>query len=374
MNAPHDTAALGAQAGTVWSVDEWSPLEEVIVGCVDEAILPAWDVVNAVTVPEGEWDAIARDLTAGRGKGHPYPPELVEAGRRAAANLVRLLESEGVKVRRPEPPAASQSFSTPEWAVESGFCAANPRDVMLVVGDEIIEAPMADRTRYFEIWPYRPLLKAYFQAGARWTAAPKPQLSDALYDASYRRPAPGEPMRYIVSEFEPVFDAAEFARCGRDLFTQLSHTTNRAGIAWLQRHLGEAFRIHVLPGINPEAIHLDSTFVPLAEGRALVNPEYLDLSRLPPVLKSWELLVAPPGSATPVPHKGLLSDWIHLNVLSLDGERIIVEASQTPLIDALRRWGFKPIPCAFEGYYPFIGSLHCATLDIRRRGALQSYF
>ena len=114
--------------------------------------------------------------------------------------------------------------------------------------------------------------------------------------------------------------------------------------------------------------------MPLAEGRALVNPEYLDLTRLPPVLKSWELLEAPPGSATPVPHRGLLSEWIHLNVLSLDGKRIIVEASQTPLIDALKRWGFEPIPCPFEGYYPFIGSLHCATLDIRRRGPLQSYF
>jgi len=47
----------------------------------------------------------------------------------------------------------------------------------------------------------------------------------------------------------------------------------------------------------------------------------------------------------------------------LDEERIIVEKRQEPLIKALKNWGFKPIPCAFENYFPFLGSFHCATLD-----------
>ncbi len=127
----------------------------------------------------------------------------------------------------------SQGFSTPAWSVGSGFCAANPRDVLLVVGEEIIEAPMADRSRHHEAWPYRSLLKDYSRRGARWTAAPKPQLTDALFDPNYRIPEPGEDIRYVLTEHEPVFDAAEFARCGRDLFTQLSHATNRFGIEWL---------------------------------------------------------------------------------------------------------------------------------------------
>ena len=40
----------------------------------------------------------------------------------------------------------------------------------------------------------------------------------------------------------------------------------------------------------------------------------------------------------------------------------------------LRDWGFEPIPCAFRHAYKFGGSFHCATVDIRRRGTLQSYF
>ena len=57
-----------------------------------------------------------------------------------------------------------------------------PRDFLLVVGDEMIESPMAWRCRYFEYEAYRPLLRKYFNEGARWTAAPKCTMEDGLYD------------------------------------------------------------------------------------------------------------------------------------------------------------------------------------------------
>ena len=60
--------------------------------------------------------------------------------------------------------------------------AAMPRDILIVVGDEIIEVPMAWRSRFFEYHAYRPLLKEYFKRGAKWTTAPKPLMSDDLYD------------------------------------------------------------------------------------------------------------------------------------------------------------------------------------------------
>ena len=41
---------------------------------------------------------------------------------------------------------------------------------------------------------------------------------------------------------------------------------------------------------------------------------------------------------------------------------------------ALRDWGFEPVPTPFMNYKLFGGGFHCATLDIRRRGELQSYF
>ncbi len=61
-----------------------------------------------------------------------------------------------------------------------------------------------------------------------------------------------------------------------------------------------------------------------------------------------------------------------INVLMLDPKRVVMEASQKTLIAALRNWGVEPIPCPFLNYAPFGGSFHCATLDIRRRGELES--
>lgn len=352
------------------SHNEWDPLEEVIVGRLEHAMFPAWNVINNATAPEGEWQTAAAAIG---GEGAPYPAEMVDAAQQALNRLIHILKAEGVTVRQPDLFDFSRAYRSPDWQIESGFCAANPRDPFMVVGNEIIETPMADRGRYFEAWPYRRLFKEYFAAGAKWVSAPKPQLCDALYDSNYSVPAKDEPMRYVVNEFEPVFDAADFVRCGRDIFCQLSNVTNRMGVEWLRRHLGERYRIHILQNQSPEAIHIDTTFMPLAPGKVLVSPDYIDVETLPAVLDSWDVLVAPEA----VPHDtslGMVSDWISINVLMLDEERIIVEQKQEPLIKSLKAWGFKPIPIDYEAYYPFLGGIHCATLDVRRRGELQSYF
>ena len=89
---------------------------------------------------------------------------------------------------------------------------------------------MAWRSRFFEYRAYRPLIKEYFKQGAKWTAAPKPQMTDQLYDAQYPD-VDDEMLRYksmaegkfVTTEFEPCFDAADFIRAGRDIFAQRSH-------------------------------------------------------------------------------------------------------------------------------------------------------
>ena len=94
-----------------------------------------------------------------------------------------------------------------------------------MIGDEIIESPMAWRSRFFEYIAYRPLIKEYFKQGAKWTTAPKPQMSDDLYDLDYpdeNRDSLCNEGRFITTEFEPCFDAADFTRAGKDIFVQRS--------------------------------------------------------------------------------------------------------------------------------------------------------
>jgi glycine amidinotransferase len=58
----------------------------------------------------------------------------------------------------------------------------------------------------------------------------------------------------------------------------------------------------------------------------------------------------------------------------LDEQRVIVSRGEETLIQAFREWGFTPIPCSFWHYATIGGGLHCATVDVRRRGRLESYF
>ncbi|MFF8228063.1 hypothetical protein [Streptomyces caelestis] len=120
----------------------------------------------------------------------------------------------------------------------------------------------------------------------------------------------------------------------------------------------------------------DTTFVPLAPGKVLVNPEYVDVDCLPEVLNSWDVLIAPepdPINERLLEITSMCGKWLSMNVLMIDEKRVIAERHHTGMLRALENWGFEPIPCVLLHYAPFGGSFHCATLDVRRRGTLESY-
>lgn len=364
------TARRGALTSPVNSHNEWDPLEEVVVGRLDGATIPSSHPVVTCNIPP--WAARLQRLAA----GFRYPRMLIDRAQQELDGFIALLHSLDITVRRPEAVDHRRRFRTPAWS-SRGFCNSCPRDSLLVIGDEIIETPMAWPCRYFETHSYRPLLKDYFHRGARWTAAPKPELGDELFVPGFRAPKAGEPVRHVLTEFEPVFDAADFVRAGRDLFVTRSNVTNRAGIEWLRRHLGSGYRIHEIESSCPTPMHIDTTFLVLAPGKALINPAYVNVDRLPAILDSWDILVAP--EPDPI-HDKLLDittmcgKWLSLNVLMVDERRVIADRHHTKMLRALESWGFEPIPCSLLHYAPFGGSFHCATLDVRRRGTLESYF
>jgi glycine amidinotransferase len=53
---------------------------------------------------------------------------------------------------------------------------------------------------------------------------------------------------------------------------------------------------------------------------------------------------------------------------------VIVERHEGPMIGLMRSLGCVVITCPFDRVYPFGGGFHCCTADVRREGALQSYF
>ncbi|PIR83777.1 amidinotransferase [Candidatus Kaiserbacteria bacterium CG10_big_fil_rev_8_21_14_0_10_51_14] len=351
----------------VQSYNEWDPLEEVVVGVVEGATVPPWDAITMATVPShAHW-------FFKKYGGKPFPSKMIQKASEELEGLATLFKELGIMVRRPEQTDFSKQYQTPWWK-SRGLYAAMPRDVLITIGDTLIEAPMAWRTRYFEIHAYRPLIRDYFERGAKWLSAPKPSMDDNFYDNKYQSELPyvDGKKQFIITNEEVAFDAADFVRFGRDILVQKSQVTNDLGIEWVRRHIGPEYTIHEVEFDDPHPMHIDTTIVPLAPGKIMVNPTWV--KKLPKMFKSWDVLEAPQPAKPFDSGMYFSSDWLSINILSIDEKRVMVEAQEEPLIRALHQWGFEPIPVPFRNFYPFGGSVHCATLDVRRRGTLQSYF
>ncbi|MFF0630069.1 glycine amidinotransferase [Streptomyces sp. NPDC004296] len=359
--------------------NEWDTLQEVVVGSATGACFEPTEPGN-------------RPQTRGEG-GAPFPtgPKPAEAVDRAneqLAGLAALLTAQGVTVRRPAPHDFSKPLRTPAFEVENQYCAVCPRDVMITLGNGILEATMSRRARYFEYEPYRKLVYEYWDADPRvtWTVAPKPTMADSMYRQDFwewplkERHARMHDSEFCVTQDEVVFDAADMSRFGRDILIQESMTTNRAGIRWLKRTLEpKGFRVHPVHfPLDYFPSHIDCTFVPLRPGLVLTNPErpIRETERQMFTDNGWRLVAAPQPVLTndDMPPYCQSSKWLSMNVLSVSPQKVICEEQEKPLQDLLYSLGFEVLTVPFRDVFEYGGSLHCATWDIRRDSTREDYF
>ncbi len=201
------------------SWNEWDTLKHVIVGTVENSNVPP---MEPALEPK-----ISKD-SGMVGSHGPRKQESVDKANIQLDNFVKILESHGVQVDRPTPIDFTKAISTPDWKNDGQFGSMPPRDVILTVGNEMLEAPMSYRCRWFEYLAYRPLLEKYYDEdpNMRWESAPKPRLTSKTYKSHYLPEGITEEDRYkkiedrdmILTEQEPLFDAAEVLRFGKDLF------------------------------------------------------------------------------------------------------------------------------------------------------------
>lgn len=345
----------------VWSCNEWDPLEEVVVGNPLQARFPTPDLSTRLAEFP---DRSLEDIPQG-----PFPQKIIEETEEDLSAFVAVLEQAGVKVRRPETWSHEARFSTIHWE-SRGYYNYCPRDVMLVIGDHIIETPNVIRSRAQETFSYRTMLMEYLKSGAKWYSAPRPMLLDSLFDVDLDKPMPRND--------EPAFDAANVLRLGRDLIYLVSGTGNEMGGYWLQTILGDAYRVHFLKDVYYGS-HIDSTFVALRPGLMLCNPARLNDDTLPDILKQWEVVYSPPMESTgrhdaEYLSKSIGSAWIDMNLFSINPGLVVVDRDQKTLIRLLEQQGLDVIPLKLRHSRMMGGGFHCVTLDIRRKGTLQRYF
>jgi glycine amidinotransferase len=357
----------------------WDPLRHTIVGRATGSMVQA---------PE---PAVQRDFPDDGfplGTYGPMPKDMADEANEQLDNFADVLQHRGIRVDRPIPLDFGRRVTTPDWQHDSMFGCMPPRDVLLTVGTEILEATMCYRSRWFEYLCYRPVLQSLFASdpAMRWEAAPKPRLTDSSYVPGfwdvYNTLSTEEQLArvaahdLVLTEAEPLFDAADVARFGKDLFVQLSLVTNRQGCEWLRRHFSD-HRVHEVISTNTHPLHIDSTWVPLRPGLVLHCGERLADAELMKYFEvnDWQVVDAvQPASWEHLPRLSFCSPWLAVNMLNLDARTICVEEREVRLAEQLDKLGFEVVPVPFRAVGPFGGGLHCSTVDIERDGVMEDYF
>jgi len=333
--------------------NEWDPLEEMIVGIADGAQVPvpdrglfAVDYADHLDSPE--------EIPAG-----PYDAQVIEEAAEDLDALAAALRQQGVTVRRPAVTDQTRSFGTPEWTT-NGYYNYCPRDVLLPIGQTMIEMLLVLRSRYREI------LLDYFRSGANWISAPKPRLPDETYNV---RPESGS----ILNDLEPVLDAANVLRMGRDILCQISCSGNMLGCQWLQRVLGDAYRVHPVAGVY-DGTHLDTTITLVRPGLVVLNPERIRPDQVPAVFRNWEIIWCPEmvdtGYSWSYPRASI---WQGMNFIMVNPTLAVVNELQLPLIKELESHGVEVLPLKMRHARNLSGGFHCVTVDVRRKGQLEDY-
>ncbi len=338
---------------------EWGTLQEVVVGSAMGAQIPAIKGKDIHCVDYANIDDL-NSMPSGS-----YSTDILHETQEDLDLFAKQLQNMDIVVHRPEPMNYASIHSTPLWQSDGyyGYC---PRDSILIIGDKIIETPMALRSRYFETLSLRKILSRYTDAGSVHVSAPKPMLTDDLYDrTNLDKPT--------LCNSEPVFDAANIIRCGKDIFYLVSNSGNHKGAQWLQTYLGQDYNVHVMDNIYAH-VHIDTTILPLCPGKVLLNPSRINSSNLPEYFKYWDKIWSPDPVLTPCMEKWAPgSKWIGMNVLSLGPNTVAVEKRQTPLIKLLELNGFNVLEVNLKHCRTLSGGPHCVTLDTCRVDSYDDY-
>ena len=354
------------------SWNEWDELKEVIVGhCSMIDTININHSFRFFLKENVHNDLLAKSVTLKRRLSEQRQEDLDNI----SAHLMKL----GINVLRPNRVTMDKEFRTPYFEEEL-IGAENIRDQTMIVGDTIIETTPIWNRRYFENELLKDIFQSYFRNGAKWVMSPKCRMRDVDYDYDFVKDLSGPELhaRYEAQQipFEMMFDGAQCLRFGYDILMNVSCANHWAGYLWLQRYLGEKFKVHC---VSITDHHIDGMMIPLREGLVLMNHFSMKerLKLLPGWLQKWEFLqVSTPHD---VAEEGfhMASANINVNVLPLSPKKTMifeeVAGRADPLAELLVKHGVEPIVVQLRHSRIFGGGLHCLTLDTVRDGGPKRY-
>ena len=304
----------------MYSINEWDPLEAVVVGTATHA---NWPTNDPVFVNEGK----KTTWTETPVPSGPVPQIIIDQANRELDTLSETLLRYGATVYRPKPM---------NFVEVNGMYNYCPRDRLLIWGDTMVDVNMMYPCRNQEIKNY------------------------------YRFMDEARQVLTMPRNAGMILDAANVCRLGNTWLFLESDSGNRAAYEWLCENF---------PQVNIElcnfyaGVHIDSTIVPLQEGLVMLNASRVTVDNCPRAFDFWEKIWVTDDMIVPQAfyQYPYASKWIAMNMLVLDPETVIVDAAQTRLITTLKKHGIDSIPLTLSHSRTLGGGFHCVTLDTRRK-------
>lgn len=322
-------------------MNEWGKVKKVIVGIANKARYVPDDVgVRQVNYADRSLDD---HIPLGA-----YSQTIIDEANEDLQNLADVYEEFGAEVIRPKVADVEHYL----------YC---PRDNILTIGEKIIATPMTLNCRKDEY---------------KYMCEVTDNLTDSTYTKEdYNNNCIMNKDVLATHNNQPMWDAANVLRAGKDLLYLVSSTGNIAGANQLEKLLGLEYKVHIIKDVYSFS-HLDSTIALLKPGVALINPSRIKTKdSLPRAMQNWKLIKCPEpiemGYASQEP---MMSMWTGMNCVSLDEETIIVQSTQTNLIKVLEEHGFTVIPIHMRHQRSLSGGPHCCTVELARDYELEHFF
>ena len=334
----------------VFSVNDWEPLSEVIVGRADFAYIPPPDP----SMKNFMYARLSyREISKYTGS---YSDKIIDESNSDLEDLSDKLKELGIKVYRPKKIKHDAPIVTPYWRT-TGWHNYCPRDIFLVLGTSIVEVPSVMRSRIFESWSYDEILHEAFDDGAKWFSAPKQKYKEESFNFD-------DLSKPTLMNNEILFDAPNVVRLGMNLLYQVSNSGNEKGAKWLQSMFPE-YKVHIERDAYSGA-HFDSTVVPIREGLVLFNGHRVSPDKYPKIFEKWDKIFFKDFSGSQSESSGISSDAIGMNLLSVTNDLVIIDENQTELMKTLLRYDIESIPMSMRHQRTLGGGFHCVTLDLKR--------
>lgn len=316
------------------SQNEWGELKKVVVGVADHARVPEIDLsVRTINYADRKDTS---DISVGS-----YPQQVIDEANEDLEVFVNFLQKQNVEVIRPD-------------RLETDYYNFCPRDVIFTHKDISIATPMPLKCRKNAWKPFSEILD--FEV-----------ISCDYSDDLYNLECVGNKDVLALKELSPAFDAANVLRSNDDILYLVSNSGNVKGAELLQEILGDRAKVHMLQGVY-SYMHIDTTIAFLREGLMLLNPERIkSVDILPEPFRNWDVIWCPePIDIGYYPGYNHASEWVNMNLFSINENLVALEKNQEPTRKALEKHGIECAMLPMRHGRTLSGIFHCVTLDLER--------